>query len=52
MLKKVLTWGAVAFLLFFISTKPASAAAIFRSLGNGLVDIANGIGSFFSGLVA
>jgi hypothetical protein len=52
MLKKVLTWGGVAFLLFFIASKPNSAAAVFRSLGNGLVDIANGIGAFFAGLVA
>jgi hypothetical protein len=52
MLKKVLTWGLVAFLVFFIAYRPTSAAAVFRSLGNGLVDIATGIGNFFSSLVA
>jgi hypothetical protein len=51
-LKKVLTWGAVAFLVFFIAYRPTSAAAVFRSLGNGLVDVATGIGNFFSSLVA
>ncbi len=51
-MKKVLTWGAVAFLVFFIAYRPTSAAAVFRSLGNGLVDVATGIGNFFSSLVA
>jgi hypothetical protein len=52
MVKKVLTWALVAFLIFFIAYRPESAAAVFKSLGNGLVDIATGIGSFFSSLVA
>jgi hypothetical protein len=51
-MKKVLTWGAVAFLVFFIAYRPTNAAAVFRSLGNGLVDVATGIGNFFSSLVA
>jgi hypothetical protein len=52
MVKKVLTWGLVAFLIFFIAYRPASAAAVFRSLGSTLVDIATGIGDFFSSLIA
>ena len=50
--KKLLTWGLIAFLIFFIAYRPTSAAAVFKSLGNGLVDVATGIGSFFSSLVA
>ena len=50
--KKVLTWALVAFLIFFIAYRPENAAAVFRSLGGGLVDIATGIGEFFSSLVA
>jgi hypothetical protein len=50
--KKVLTWGLVAFLVFFIAYRPENAAAVFRSLGGGLVDIATGIGDFFSSLIA
>lgn len=50
--KKILTWGLVAFLVFFIAYRPASAATVFKQLGNSLVDIANGIGAFFSSLVA
>jgi hypothetical protein len=52
MVKKVLTWGFVAFLIFFIAYRPESAASVFKSLGGGLVDIATGIGDFFSSLVA
>jgi hypothetical protein len=52
MVKKVLTWALVAFLIFFIAYRPESAAAVFKSLGGGLVDIATGIGNFFSSLIA
>ncbi len=52
MVKKVLTWGLVAFLIFFIAYRPQSAATVFKSLGGGVMDIASGIGDFFSSLVA
>jgi hypothetical protein len=52
MVKKVLAWASVAFLIFFIAYRPENAAAVFKSLGNTLVDIATGVGSFFSSLVA
>jgi hypothetical protein len=50
--KKILTWGAIAFIVFFIAYRPTSAAQVFRSLGSGLYDVATGIGNFFSNLVA
>ncbi len=52
MVKKILTWGGIAFLVFFIAYRPTNAAAVFKSLGGGLVDVATGIGDFFSNLVA
>jgi hypothetical protein len=52
MLKKVLAWLGVAFLIFFIAFRPASAAEVFRSIGSGLMDIATGFGDFFTNLVA
>jgi hypothetical protein len=52
MVKKVLTWCLIAFLIFFVAYRPANAAAVFRSLGSGVVDIAQGFGDFFSNLVA
>ena len=33
MVKKVLTWGGLAFLIFFIAFRPASAAEVFKSIG-------------------
>ncbi|MEV4759011.1 hypothetical protein AB0J86_28490 [Micromonospora sp. NPDC049559] len=52
MVKKVLTWGGIAFLIFFIAFRPNSAADVFKSLGGGIVDIAQGFGDFFTSLVA
>ncbi len=52
MVKKVLTWGLVAFLIFFIAFRPTEAAAVFTSIGHSMLDIATGFGDFFSNLVA
>jgi hypothetical protein len=52
MLKKVVTWAIVAFLIFFIAYRPNEAANVFTSLGHGILDIASGFGDFFSNLVA
>jgi len=50
--KKLLTWGLIAFLVFWMAYRPASAANVFKQLGSGLYDVASGIGNFFSNLVA
>ncbi|MCW6007535.1 hypothetical protein K1W54_23745 [Micromonospora sp. CPCC 205371] len=52
MVKKVLTWGGIAFLIFFIAYNPGSAADVFQSLGNTVADIASGFGQFFTDLIA
>jgi len=52
MVKKILTWGSIAFLIFFIAYRPESAANVFKSIGGGLMDIVNGVGDFFGNLVA
>ena len=52
MVKKVLTWGGLAFLLFFIAFRPDSAAQVFKSIGGGIMAIAQGLGDFFTSLVA
>lgn len=51
-MKKALIWIAVAFVVFFIAYRPSAAANLVKSVGAVLVDIANGIGDFFSGLVS
>ncbi|WBB77633.1 MULTISPECIES: hypothetical protein [Micromonospora] len=52
MVKKVLTWAGVAFLIFFVAFRPNSAADVVKSLGGGIMDIAQGFGDFFTNLVA
>lgn len=52
MVKKVLTWAGIAFLIFFVAYRPNSAADVFKSLGGGLVDIAQGFGEFVTNIVA
>jgi hypothetical protein len=46
--KKILRWGGLAFLVFFVAYRPQSAAGIVSSIGGGLIDIANGFGEFVS----
>lgn len=48
--KKIFLWGGVAFLILFIAYNPAAAADVFRALGRGMVDMAQGFGDFFSNL--
>ena len=52
MVKKVLTWSLIAFLVFFIAFRPGSAADVAKSLGGGIMDIAQGFSDFFENLVA
>ena len=52
MVKKVLTWGGLAFILFYIAFAPDQAVAVFKSIGGGIMDIAQGLGEFFTSLVA
>ena len=52
MVKKVLTWAGIAFLIFFVAYRPNSAADVFKSIGGSIMDIAQGFGDFFTSLVA
>ncbi|HZN73061.1 MAG TPA: hypothetical protein VFC00_15430 [Micromonosporaceae bacterium] len=52
MVKKILTWGGIAFLIFYVAYQPDAAANVFKSLGGGLMDIAEGFGDFFTSLIA
>ena len=46
MLKKILSWGAVIFVAFYLITEPASAGHIISSAFNGLRDVGNSLASF------
>lgn len=52
MVKKVLTWGSIAFLVFFVAYNPGGAAEVVSSIGSGLADLADGFTDFFTGLIS
>ena len=52
MVKKILKWGGLAFLVFFVAYRPHSAADIVSNVGNGLLHIANGVGEFFASVAS
>lgn len=51
-MKKYVTWIVVAFLIFFVAFRPSAAADLVKSIGSVLVDMANGVGDFFTGLTS
>jgi hypothetical protein len=50
MIKKVLTWLGIAFLVWFIAFNPGPAADIASAIGGTIADIFRGFGKFFSNL--
>jgi hypothetical protein len=50
-LKKVLTWLAVAFVVFYVIQRPEDAAGIVRSAGAALGDAASSLSAFVGSLV-
>lgn len=50
MVKKLLIWGGVAFVILFIAYNPGDAADVFRALGRGVINMAQGFGDFFAQL--
>jgi hypothetical protein len=51
-LKKLLAWGLVAFLIYFVAFRPNGAAQLCRTIGAGLMAIAQGIGDFLTSLMS
>lgn len=45
-MKKVLTWGALIFVVFYLITEPTSSGHIINSAFNGLRDVGNSLASF------
>ena len=52
MIKKILVWGGIAFVVFFVAFKPGAAGDTVRSLGEVATEIFRGVGNFFGSLVA
>lgn len=51
LLKKILTWGFVGFLVFFMAFRPDGAAQMFKGIGGGLMSVFQGLGDFMTGLM-
>ena len=49
-MKKVLNFGLIAFLVFYVVTQPDNAAAVMRQIGRWLKAMAVGLGEFVSNL--
>jgi hypothetical protein len=50
MLKKIITWAVVLFVVFYIATQPAGAADFVHHAYNGLHDAANSMAKFVNSL--
>ena len=50
--KKVLTWGFVGFLIFFIAFRPDGAAQTYKAIGSVLMAIFQGCGDFLTRLMS
>ncbi|MEU2612433.1 hypothetical protein ABZ570_12765 [Micromonospora sp. NPDC007271] len=51
-LKKLLAWGLVAFLIYFVAFRPDGAAQLVRTIGTALMAIAQGVGDFLTRLMS
>ncbi|MFI9528237.1 MULTISPECIES: hypothetical protein [Micromonospora] len=49
--KKVLAWSFLAFLIYFMAFRPESAARMFKAIGAALVAMAQGLGDFLTSLM-
>ncbi|WP_406073087.1 hypothetical protein [Micromonospora sp. NBC_01638] len=49
--KKLLTWGSVAFLIYFVAFRPNGAAQMFKTIGTGLMAMFQGLGDFLTTLM-
>ncbi|MER7164876.1 hypothetical protein ABT336_02195 [Micromonospora sp. NPDC000207] len=49
--KRVLAWGLLAFLIYFLAFRPDAAAEMFKAIGAALVAMAQGLGDFLTGLM-
>jgi hypothetical protein len=50
MLKKIITWAVVLFVVFYVATQPAGAAGFVHHAFNGLHSAANSMAKFVNSL--
>jgi hypothetical protein len=49
--RKLLFWGFIAFLIFFMAFRPDGAAQMFKGIGAGLMAMFQGLGDFMTSLM-
>jgi hypothetical protein len=50
MLKKIITWAIVLFIIFYVATEPNGAGNLVHHAYNGLHDAANSLATFVNSL--
>jgi hypothetical protein len=50
--KKLIKWGLIIFLVFFVATRPTDAAGSVKRLGSGLMGGLDGVAEFLRVLVS
>jgi hypothetical protein len=50
MLKKVITWAIVLFIIFYVATEPSGAAGLVHHAYNGVHDAATSLATFVNSL--
>ncbi|WP_250797884.1 hypothetical protein [Micromonospora phytophila] len=50
-MRKLLFWGFIAFLIYFMAFRPEGAAEMFKSIGAGLMAMFQGLGDFMTSLM-
>ncbi|ABP52762.1 hypothetical protein [Salinispora tropica] len=51
LLKKLLFWGFIAFLIYFMAFRPEGAAEMVKAIGGVLMAMAQGLGDFLTSLM-
>jgi hypothetical protein len=49
--KKGMGWAMLGLLVFYVVTRPGDAAGAVRTIGGGIVSIANGVSAFLANLI-
>jgi hypothetical protein len=52
LVRKILLWGLLFFVIFFMAFRPEAAAQMFKAIGAALMAIFQGFGDFFTSLVS
>jgi len=50
-IKKILTWAAIAFVIFYLVSQPSSAANVVQTVAGGLGSAADSLSTFVNNLV-